>query len=449
MTISSSFSQSSPLGLKISKAVEDGKITQDEFEELKGLVNGLDLPDSEKESFVKIVDKVKEYTNLGLFNDGVLERSEMAKLEAMAEDLKGSELASAFFDAFKAKASAQTDNSPLASFFQSLFSVFKPDEAGSDSFARFGQPQSQSVGYSRPGTGPLSSAPAGAQSAPAPEMSLQDDWDDPQPASPLTQPGQAADDPDCGCKTDETPDFAQVHSGEIYQRSPYHDDSKFVPAFSMTAYHESGCYRSASDPYAVGAISRPSRSQDKGGKTYGCYQFESSVYANGSTAGRNAVQGSTLMRFVNSPQNPFGPQLREAIQKYGVASAGFDRVWQQLATQQNKAFGEAQQQFMLSDTAARVEGLMDKAELSEEARQDSRIADLLIGTANQVGGLANGVAEHIASRQRQLGRKMTADEVGVAICDYKKSRINSWFQSSPGAWAGVRNRYNEERTLFT
>ena len=48
MTISSSFSQSSPLGLKISKAVEDGKITQDEFEELKGLVNGLDLLDSEK-----------------------------------------------------------------------------------------------------------------------------------------------------------------------------------------------------------------------------------------------------------------------------------------------------------------------------------------------------------------------------------------------------------------
>lgn len=236
--------------------------------------------------------------------------------------------------------------------------------------------------------------------------------------------------------------------GPIYERSPYHDETKFVPKFAMTAYHESGSYRSPSDPYAVGTITRPRQRDDLGGKTYGSYQFESSVYANGSNSGSSRVANSTLMRFLRWDGNAFGAELRAAAERHGVASRAFDELWTRLARQQNKAFGEAQQAFMLHERSKSVSDFMDQAQLSPEVRQDPRILDLIMGTTNHVGGLADSAADHLARLQRERGRKLTANEAGRALAEYKSARVTAWFQSSPGAWAGLRNRFADERSQF-
>jgi len=96
-----------------------------------------------------------------------------------------------------------------------------------------------------------------------------------------------------------------------------------------------------------------------------------------------------------------------------------------------------------------VQRFMDKAQLSPEVRQDSRIVDLIMGTTNHVGDLADSAATYIANRQRQLGRPMTANEVGKAIAEYKETKITSWFRSSPGAHAGIENRFEAEARAFS
>jgi len=237
-------------------------------------------------------------------------------------------------------------------------------------------------------------------------------------------------------------------TGEMYQRSAHHDDHKFVPRFPIAAFHESGVYRHAEDPYAVGAISRPQKSEDLGGKTYGTYQFESSVYLDGSSRNNQRGAGSTLDRFLND-DNPFSAQLKAVAQQHGLASNEFDALWTQLSREHNKEFGLAQEAFVLQDKGRSVERFMDTAGLSEEVRQDPRIVDLIMGTTNQVGSLATRAAEHIAQLQSQAGRSLTANEVGLAIAEYKETQIASWFVSSPGAHNGVRNRYQAEGEIFT
>ncbi|PIQ29215.1 hypothetical protein COW36_17490 [bacterium (Candidatus Blackallbacteria) CG17_big_fil_post_rev_8_21_14_2_50_48_46] len=261
------------------------------------------------------------------------------------------------------------------------------------------------------------------------------------PADPSAAPTAAPDKP--------TSAPSSTPSGPMYQRSRYHDATKFVPRFPMAAFHESGVYRKEGDPYAVGAISKPKKSDDLGGKTYGTYQFESSVYLDGSSRGNRGGAGSTLSAFINDPANPFGPHLKAAAQKYGLASKPFDALWTKFSREYNQEFGQAQEAFVLKDKGDNVQRFMDKAQLSPEVRQDSRIVDLIMGTTNHVGDLADSAATYIANRQRQLGRPMTANEVGKAIAEYKETKITSWFRSSPGAHAGIENRFEAEARAFS
>jgi len=408
----------SPLSSHLKSMTADGKISKDEYKKLADIVEQLDASPKDKAALLKIVDKAKDYTNPGLFSDGILENKEMGKLQKLAKKLD-SGLANEFLDAFKATAKPTENNSFLGSIFKSIFSAFTGKPTGNPS--------------------PAQASPQTDQNQVTPRQS--------HPTGPLTPSTQFPNRPPVTGATNAPP-LSNTPSGEIYEKSPYHDPNKFVPAFSMTAFHESGSHRSKADPYAVGAITKPSRSQDLGGKTYGTYQFESSTYPDGSNAGSNKVKNSTLMRFINDPKNPYGEQLRAAVQQHGVGTPGFDKVWENLALQDNKGFGEAQQQFLHTEKAASVEKFMDAAELAPEVRQDNRIRDLIMGTTNHVGGLAKGVSSHLAQLQRNAGRKLTANEVGQAITDFKKGRVSSWFRSSPGAQAGVTNRFNAERQVF-
>lgn len=266
------------------------------------------------------------------------------------------------------------------------------------------------------------------------------------------KPGEAAALDPAAPAPAETPDKPvtppKARSGAIYQKSRYHDESKFVPQFPMAAFHESGVYRRDWDPYAVGAISRPKKSDDLGGKTYGTYQFESSVYIDGTSRGGKGGSGSTLSRFINDPANPFGSHLKATAQKYGLASKAFDALWTKFAREHNQAFGLAQEAFVLKDKGDNVQRFMGLAQLSPEVRQDPRIQDLIMGTTNHVGELADGAAKHLAGLQQRAGRKFSANEIGKALADYKETRISSWFRSSPGAHAGIENRFEAEGRQF-
>lgn len=235
---------------------------------------------------------------------------------------------------------------------------------------------------------------------------------------------------------------------KIYKRSPYHDPQAFVPQYSITAYHESGVYRTAEDPYAVGAITNPDKSDDLGGKTYGTYQFESFVYRNGDRRSERFVENSTLMRFLKSDKNPFGPELLAIARSKGAASSAFDNAWKQLAKTQNKAFGTAQQQFLESDKKATANAFFDRANIAPGARANPELFDLVLGTSNQFDSLAEGMADRLAALQKKAGRSFSAKEIGVALSNDKLSRISSLFKSSPDAWDGVRARFKAERAIF-
>lgn len=239
----------------------------------------------------------------------------------------------------------------------------------------------------------------------------------------------------------------RLQSENLYGKSPWHNARAFIPNFAMTAYHESGIYRNERDPYAVGAITTPKASDDLGGKTYGAYQFESYIYPDGTQASDKKVQNSTLRRFIQWPENPYGPQLRAAAQRHGLASSGFDQVWKGLAHGQNRNFGLAQERFLQHDKGDELQEFFDRAQVPQALRGDERLIDLVVGTTNHVGDLAKGAAHHLRRVQARRG-PMSADQLAVTLIEHKQSKVTSWFQSSPGAWHGIRNRFRAELEVF-
>ncbi|MFN7145854.1 MAG: peptidoglycan-binding domain-containing protein, partial [Myxococcota bacterium] len=230
-------------------------------------------------------------------------------------------------------------------------------------------------------------------------------------------------------------------------RSASHDDDAFVPKYRATAYSESDMYRTGADPYAVGAITKPAKEDDAGGKTYGTYQFESYVYRDGTKAGESAVSGSTVLRFVNWAENPYGARLKAVVDEHGVASAAFDTLWTELTAKENKAFGQAQERFLEHDVSAKVTAFFDTAKVPAALREDPDLKDVAIGTVNQYGGLASGMATDLAAKIATMPAP-TADQVGAALQDIKRGKVQSHFKSSPNAWGGIQGRIDREKRLF-
>ena len=237
-----------------------------------------------------------------------------------------------------------------------------------------------------------------------------------------------------------------AHRDELASR--FENADSFVPAFKATAYSESNDMRKESDPYAVGAITHPTRDADLGGKSYGTYQFESGVYADGTNAGKNAIDHSTLMSFLEFPKNPYGPGLLAIAKQHGIASREFDARWSELSQGDNKAFGEAQEAFLESTVEGKVTRLMDVAQIAPGARTDKHLIDVMIGTVNQYGGMAEEFALDVAAQQRSAGRAFTADEAGQALQESKARRVEANFRRSPGSWKGIRERIDREQGMF-
>ena len=249
-------------------------------------------------------------------------------------------------------------------------------------------------------------------------------------------------------KTDSSAPTGKKNPPKGALKSRHQDDEKFVPGYAATAYSESSIYRKESDPYAVGAISKPTQEQDYGGKTYGTYQFESFVYRDGTAASTKLKDNSTVMRFLRSAKNPFGAQLLEVVTEHGIASAEFDAAWKALTAKSNKAFGEAQEAFMEEEVKEKVNAWFDTASVAASVRKDPRLFDLVVGTLNQYSSLAERHARAVAAAQKEAERSLTADEVGVALQESKWGAVETNFKSSPKAWEGIYNRVNREGAMF-
>jgi hypothetical protein len=430
---------------KINTVTSDRKITPQEMNELRSALDSSPLSAQDKAAVGQILDKLEEFKSTG-DTEKLLSDDELKSIQDLAASLNSPPATE-----LTEHIAQNNDVKSNRSFFQVLKDGFKNFfKAIGNLFGGGDKNNAQSRAQADFNPNGVNLPSPGAQTPPPPLAdNYMNDYARPEVSTDTGSFDRYFSPPAAApAGADGLPPATAGAPGEMYQRSQYHDDSKFVPRFAMAAYHESGVYRKPNDPYAVGAISRPKKSDDLGGKTYGTYQFESSVYPDGSSRENKGGAGSTLSRFINDPGNPFGAQLKAVADQHGLASKEFDALWAHLSNQNNKEFGMAQEAFALKDKGQNIQRFMDKAELSPEVREDPRIQDLIMGTTNHVGGLADGAAEHIAALQRQTGRPLTANEVGKAIAEFKESKISSWFRSSPGAHAGLENRFAAEARAF-
>ncbi len=413
---------------EIRAAISDKTVTPQELQQLQTAIQNTSLSSSDKQILANVVNKIADYATTE--GDQYLSAPQMTEVTSMLSKMESPSTPD-FVNYIQEQNQTKTDGDK--SFFGKLWDGIKEafGAIGNAISNLFGGGDSQAVtGHSQADFAPNQDPFSGNQNQPE---SYQN-YERPQ----VTRE-------ESGYDNYLNREVQAGNPGDMYQKSPHHDENKFVPRFPMTAFHESGVHRTASDPYGVGGVSRPRQaSDDLGGVTYGIYQFESGVHSNGS----GSPSGHTLERFINDSSNPFAAQLQAAAQEHGIGSTGFDAVWKNLAANNNKEFGAAQEAFMLKDKQNTVENFIERAGLSDEVRNDPRIVDLIVGTTNQVGGLSMQVADHLAQLQSQKGSPLTVAEVGTAAIDFKQSRISQWFRSSPGAQAGVAARYEAEENAF-
>lgn len=204
----------------------------------------------------------------------------------------------------------------------------------------------------------------------------------------------------------------------------------FIPKYRSTADNESSVFRTSKDPFAVGAIS--SGKGDLGGKSYGVYQFAS-----------NEAVSSSLRDFVNWSKNVHGPTLKQAG---AIASSSFDAAWKKLALDSNKDFGILQENFAKEVLwVASLKKFEDASKVRLEKRSD-RLLDLVVGSVNQYGKLIQGIAKYVAENG---GDKLSDNQVGILIQNYKLANVDNHFKSSSAAVRrGIRSRIIRERKAF-
>ncbi len=204
----------------------------------------------------------------------------------------------------------------------------------------------------------------------------------------------------------------------------------FVPRYKSTANNESSVFRTQKDPFAVGAIS--SGKGDLGGKSYGVYQFAS-----------NEAVSTALRDFVNWSKNPYKDVLRNSG---ALKSDNFDAAWKSLAATHNKEFGLVQENFARETMWAPLLDKFNKTSGVNLTSRSDKLIDLVVGTVNQYGKLVQGIARYVADNG---GDKLSDNQVGILMQNYKLANVDSHFKSSSAAVRrGIRSRIIRERKAF-
>ena len=241
----------------IQQSASDGKMSKDELKQLKYAVIQSPLPDNEKAAIIRLGEKITEFSKGGLFKKGNINPDEMAQLKAMEPDLQDSKFAREMLNLFEEHVQPEQE-----------FSIFKIiSNFFSNLFGRHSENDSVAINQDFPDT-QVKNNTQNYQTTPINPTEINFNMGKPSNSEYPTEPEQNP--------IASIPDYEPTYfssspiSGaeKLYERSPNHDEDKFVPAFAMAAFHESGIYRKPDDPYAVGAISKPSLRQDLGGKSY-------------------------------------------------------------------------------------------------------------------------------------------------------------------------------------
>jgi hypothetical protein len=172
---------------------------------------------------------------------------------------------------------------------------------------------------------------------------------------------------------------------------------------------------------------------DYGGKSYGIYQFASNPDVGG------------LQEYVNGSK-AFGAELRGIP----LASAEFDRKWREIAQRDPQGFANDQHDFIKAQYFdVQNERLKERGiDLSDRGRA---VQDMLWSTSVQYRNLTPGIFEkglREAHGHTDVS-KLTDEQIVTAVQDYKNRNVNSHFSGSPGWWADLRDRTQNEKADLT
>lgn len=165
---------------------------------------------------------------------------------------------------------------------------------------------------------------------------------------------------------------------------------------------------------------------DKGGKSYGQYQF--------------ALTQGTPQDFVRNTE--YG---RKHFAGLTVGSAEFDKKWKALAQSDSVNFQKAQHDYTKSRYFDKQINFLKRNGI-DLSQRGAGVMDMIWSTAVQFGG-ESGLIKKILSGKDV--NKMSDNEIISAVQDYKLANTETLFKSSPKLWKGLKDRaHNEKQDLL-
>lgn len=161
---------------------------------------------------------------------------------------------------------------------------------------------------------------------------------------------------------------------------------------------------------------------DKGGKSYGQYQF--------------AINMGVPQDFVRSTE--YG---RKHFAGLSVGSAEFDKKWKALAQSDTVNFKKAQHDYTKSRYFDKQISFL-KSKGVDLSGRGAGVLDMVWSTAVQYGGHTNLIKSALVGKN--VNHMSDADIIN-AVQGYKSANVPKLFKSSPTLWGGLRKRAESER----
>ena len=185
-----------------------------------------------------------------------------------------------------------------------------------------------------------------------------------------------------------------------------------------------------------GAINPYKTSEDRGGASYGTYQFASFLpETTPKGKARPSSKGSPVLSYIANSR------FRSMFKDLSPATAAFDAKWTEIASTQEEAFEEDQHDYVKRVYYdAMISNLRNRG--LDLSKFGPAVQDLVWSTSVQYGPGRTDIFTTPLKGKSELTDK---DIVNI-VSGYKLSQVDSNFRSSGSAIiAGVKSRYESER----
>lgn len=186
-----------------------------------------------------------------------------------------------------------------------------------------------------------------------------------------------------------------------------------------------------------GTINNYNASEDRGGASYGTYQFASFLPEfTPKGKARPSAKNSPVLSFIK------GSKFKEKFENLTPGTAQFDSVWKGIASQYPKEFEDDQHEYVKKTYYDVMIANLQRKGLDLTAFGPS-VQDLVWSTAVQFGPSRTSVfTEPLAGKS-----ELTDKDIVNLVSEYKIANVATFFKSSgPAIIAGVQTRYVSEKT---